>query len=244
MFSPRTSIVYDLMGNGKTAIRFGYNRFGVAATTTLASLYDPAAGTIISAHGTMDRQERRRHRAGWQPLQLRGRRLRDQLRGRSQPTSASSRWRALIQDLTRPYVDQFNLGVTREIMRGVSVSLEWFHNDARNSFERNNVLRPGTYSNGTVTNASYRPVTVFSPIDGTPITVYDTVSSAVASAVKNVDTNDSNVKQAYNAFEFNFQARLPHGARLFGGSATDRTIANTCSGAAIEPELPRHRSAA
>ena len=49
MFSPRTSIVYDLMGNGKTAVRFGYNRFGVAATTTLASLYDPAAGTIISA---------------------------------------------------------------------------------------------------------------------------------------------------------------------------------------------------
>src|SRR5262249_17935476 len=33
-FSPRTSIVYDLLGNGKTAVRFGYNRFGVAATTT------------------------------------------------------------------------------------------------------------------------------------------------------------------------------------------------------------------
>ena len=50
-FSPRTSIVYDLFGNGKTAARFGYNRFGVAATTTLASLYDPAAGTVINASG-------------------------------------------------------------------------------------------------------------------------------------------------------------------------------------------------
>ena len=49
MFSPRTSIVYDLIGDGKTAVRFGYNRFGVAATTTLASLYDPANGVIISA---------------------------------------------------------------------------------------------------------------------------------------------------------------------------------------------------
>ena len=48
-FSPRTSFVYDLFGNGKTAVRFGFNRFGVAATTTLASLYDPANGTIISA---------------------------------------------------------------------------------------------------------------------------------------------------------------------------------------------------
>ncbi len=69
-------------------------------------------------------------------------------------------------NLTRPYVDQFNLGVTREIARGVSVSGEWFHNDAKNSFERNNVLRPGTYSNGTVSNPSYKAVTVFSPIDG------------------------------------------------------------------------------
>ncbi len=59
--------------------------------------------------------------------------------------------------------------------------------------------------------------------------MYDTVSAAVAQAVQNVDTNDSNVKQSYNAFEFNFQARLPHGARLFGGTATDRTIANTCA---------------
>jgi hypothetical protein len=122
-------------------------------------------------------------------------------------------------------------------MRGVSVSGEWFHNDARNSFERNNVLRPGTYANGAVTNPSYRPVTVFSPVDGKPIVVYDTVSAAVASAVQNVDSNDSNVKQSYNAFEFNFQARLPHGARVFGGTATDRTIANTCSGAASNPNF-------
>ena len=70
-FSPRTSIVYDLMGDGKTAIRFGYNRFGVAATTTLASLYDPANGTIISTSAHLDRQERRRHRAGQPRLQLR-----------------------------------------------------------------------------------------------------------------------------------------------------------------------------
>ena len=80
-------------------------------------------------------------------------------------------------------------------------------------------------------------MTIFSPIDGTPITMYDVVSPAAAAAVQNVDSNDSNVKQSYNAFEFNFQARLPHGARLFGGSATDRTIANTCAAAATNPNF-------
>jgi hypothetical protein len=237
MFSPRTSVVYDLMGDGKTAVRFGYNRFGVAATTTLASLYDPAAGTIISAtapwtdkNGDDIAQGGNRCNFTSDPN--------CEINFAGVPTNFGVVSLANPDPgLTRPYVDQFNLGVTREIARGVSVSGEWFHNDAKNSFERNNVLRPGTYANGTVSNPSYKAVTVFSPVDGTPLTVYDTVSSAVASAVKNVDTNDSNVKQSYNAFEFNFQARLPHGARLFGGSATDRTIANTCSGAASNPNF-------
>jgi hypothetical protein len=238
-FSPRTSMVYDLMGDGKTAVRFGYNRFGVAATTTLASLYDPAAGTVINAAGN--------NTAPWTDKNGD-----DIAQGSSRCNFADQGCEinfanipanfgviSLAQPdpgLTRPYVDQFNLGATREVSRGVSVSAEWFHNDARNSWERNNVLRPGTYSNGTVSNASYRPVTVFSPIDGTPITLYDVVASA-ATAVQNVDTNDSDVKQSYNAFEFNFQARLPHGARMFGGSATDRTIANTCSASASNPNF-------
>jgi hypothetical protein len=104
-------------------------------------------------------------------------------------------------------------------------------------WERNNTLRPGTFSNGTVQNANYRAVTVFSPIDGHAITMYDPISAAVNQAVANVDTNDANVKQAYNAFELNFNARLPRGARIFGGTATDKTIANTCSAAATNPNF-------
>ena len=48
-FSPRTGVVYDLRGNGKTALKFGYNRFMAAATTTLAELYDPGSATTITA---------------------------------------------------------------------------------------------------------------------------------------------------------------------------------------------------
>jgi len=240
MFSPRTSIVYDLMGNGKTAIRFGYNRFGAAATTTLASLYDPASGVVINAAGgnTPVWQDKNGDDIAQGSFRCNFADPTCEINFASVPANFGVI--SLAQpspDLTRPYVDQFNLGVTREVMRGVSVSGEWFHNDAKNMMERNNVLRPGTFSNGTVSNASYKPVTVFSPIDGKAITMYDTVSTAVAQAVQNVDTNDSNVKQSYNAFEFNFQARLPHGARLFGGSATDRTIANTCAGAASNPNF-------
>jgi hypothetical protein len=235
-FSPRTSIVYDLMGNGKTAVRFGYNRFGVAATTTLASLYDPANGVNITTTAPWtdkngDDIAQGSNRCNFADPTC-------EINFASVPANFGVISLASPDpNLTRPYVDQFNVGATHEVMRGVSVSGEWFHNDARNSWERNNILRPGTYSNGVVTNPSYKAVTVFSPIDGRAITMYDTVSTAVAGAVQNVDTNDSNVKQSYNAFEFNFNARLPHGARLFGGTATDRTIANTCAAAATNPNF-------
>jgi hypothetical protein len=47
--SPRGGAVYDLRGNGKTALKFGYNKFMAAATTTLDELYDPGSATTITA---------------------------------------------------------------------------------------------------------------------------------------------------------------------------------------------------
>jgi hypothetical protein len=233
-FSPRTAVVYDLFGDGKTAVRFGFNRFEQAATTTFASLYNPAAQATASAAWT----------------DLNGDDIAQGTRGCVYLTTGCEINFATVPtnfgvialsspdpNIKRPYVDQYNVGATRELGRGVAASLEWFHNDSKNIWERNNVLRPGTYTNGRVHNASYRPVTVFSPIDGTPITVYDFVSTAAARAVQNVDTNDRNVSQSYNAIELNVNARLPRGARLFGGLATDRAIAMTCSGAATDPNF-------
>ena len=100
-FSPRTSIVYDLMGNGKTAIRFGYNRFGVAATTTIASLYDPASGVVINAAGgntpawtdkNGDDIAQGSNRCNFARPDLR-----DQLRQRRRQLRRASRWPARIR---------------------------------------------------------------------------------------------------------------------------------------------------
>jgi hypothetical protein len=134
---------------------------------------------------------------------------------------------------------QFNTEVNHELFRGVAVNFGWFHNLNKNFMERNNINRPGTLNaDGTVTNPSYRPFTVFSPIDGTPITVYDIASASVGTlAAVNVDTNDPGLKATYNAFEFGANARLPHGARVSGGFGLDRTIANTCTAAASNPNF-------
>src|SRR5262249_8518315 len=57
-FPPPTAVVYDLSGTGKTAVRFGFNRFEAAATTTLAELYDPASGNTITTTATWSDKNR------------------------------------------------------------------------------------------------------------------------------------------------------------------------------------------
>jgi hypothetical protein len=245
-FSPRMAVVYDLFGNSKTAIRFGFNRFEAAAATGIASLYNPANVQFVQSTIT------------WRPSPLDPNP--DVAHGElgcvyvapPNPTTPDCEINlaqlpknfgtvslsTIDPHIKRPYSLSYNLGVTHELFRGVAVTAEWFHTDLKNILERNNVLRPGALTGpSSVSNPNYRAVTVFSPIDGTPIAVYDPVSAAVQQAVANVDTNDPNLRQSYNGFEFNFNARLQHGITLFGGSFTDRTITNTCSAATTNPNF-------
>ena len=51
-WSPRTSVVYDLSGVGKTALKFGFNRYETAVTTGFAQIYNPTALTTAKSAWT------------------------------------------------------------------------------------------------------------------------------------------------------------------------------------------------
>jgi hypothetical protein len=254
-FSPRLAVVYDLSGKGKTAVRFGFNRFDDAATTVIASLYDPAnAANILAtvawtpspidpnpdvAHGELGCKYLPPPAPGTAYVPGVNTSPDCEINLSQAPKNFGTVSLSKFDPhLKNPYMLSYNLGMTHELFRGFAVTGEWFHTDFKNILERNNTLRPGAMTGpASVDNSNYRPVTVFSPIDGTPLTVYDTVSTSVLQAVANVDTNDPKLKQSYNGFEFNVNARLPHGVTLFGGSSTDRTVSNSCSSATTNPNI-------
>ena len=237
-FSPRTAVVYDLFGNGKTAVRFGFNRFEAAATTTNASIYNPANVLTVRATAVwtdLNKDDIAQGELGCVYLITPGCEINFADVAKNFGTVSLSN---PDPNLKRPHALAYNLGVSHELLPGIAVTAEWFHGVAKNILERNNTLRPGAMTGpASVSNPSYRPVTVFSPIDGTAITMYDPILPAVQQAVAYVDTNDPNLKNVYNGFEFNFNAKLPRGGRIFGGSSTDRSVANICSAATTNPNF-------
>src|SRR4029453_9749114 len=223
-WSPRASVVYDLFANGKTALRFGLNRYMTAATTGFAQIYNPTALTTqtlawtdLNGDDVAQGERGCAYRTAGCEIDF-----------STLPSNLGVRALSVFDPgLKRPSQLAYNLGVSHEVARGVAVTAEWFHSDFKDLIARNNMSR---------TASDYTPVTVFSPIDGSPITAYN-VSQAKASAVTNVDSTDPNLKRSYNGVEINVNARLPQGARLFGGTSTERTITNSCSAAATDPNL-------
>lgn len=215
-FSPRASVVWDIFGNGKTAVRAGVNRFMTAQTVGFAQLYSPTA--LTTANLT------------WQDLN--GDDIAQGERGCVYLTPgceinlaqlpANFGRRALSTpdaDIQRPGQYSFNLGVTQEFWSRLNLTAEWYHNRFTDLTERNNVLRNFD---------SYTRVDVVSPIDGSIIPAYN-VKPEFLSAVQNVDATDNDITRTYNGLELGFNLRLPRGARGFGGFNLERTLSNTCS---------------
>src|SRR6185436_15695549 len=112
-----------------------------------------------------------------------------------------------------------SISIQQELFPGASVTAGWYRRDFHTLRRRTNTLQ---------TFADYTPFTLFSPIDGTPSTYYN-VSKEKVSAVSTVDEDASDARKMwYNAFEYSFNARLPHGATIFGGGTSERILAQVC----------------
>src|SRR5439155_6280665 len=129
--------------NGKTAIRFGFNRFEAAGTTTLAAQYNPANAATVTfspAWTDLNKDDVAQGELGCVYLTP-GCEINFADVPKNFGTIALSTFDPKLQ---RPYSLAYNVGVSHELFAGVAVIAECFRCYAKNILERNNILRPGT----------------------------------------------------------------------------------------------------
>jgi hypothetical protein len=206
-FSPRIGGSYDLFGNGRTAIKGTINRYVAGQTLGFAQRYNP-----------LQLQQDNRT---WTDLNG------DNLAQDNEigPSNNRAFGLAVLQrrpsdDIKREYDMEYSASVQHQLLRNVGVSASYF--------------RRGTYNMVSTTTtqfgrADYTPLTIYSPLDGTPITVYN-LNAAKNGLLDRVDDNspDSNLRRmTYNGVELGATARFSKGS-VFGGWTFDRRILVHC----------------
>ena len=227
--SPRFGMAYDLFGNGKTALKYSLNRYNASRTTGSAASgaqrYNPLARTSVTLNWTdLNKDDIAQGELGCVYL-VAGCEI--DLSG----LPPNFGFRALTTqdpDIQRTWDLEQGVEIQHELLPRISVTASYYHGAFHDLLLSDNL---------SITTSDWTPYQVFNPIDGTPMTIYDFKLPAGATAkpaVNTFDTSSSQLKRTFDSFGFQFNARLPHGATLFGGFGWDRVLENTCA----EPDNP------
>lgn len=228
-FSPRLSAVYNVSGDGKTAVRVGYNKFVTAQTTGFAQLYNPTALTTQDLAWTDvngdDIAQGERGCLGYPTVGC-------EINFAGLPANFGVRSLAQFDsELQRPYQLAFNAGITHEVLPGVTAAFEYFRSDFRNVTVRQRISQA---TGQQLSSANYDEFSVASPLDGKNVKVW-LPKPGVLSTQGNLDSTSGDMKRAYNGFDFSYNARLKGGLRAFGGFNLERTLNDVCVSAASDP---------
>jgi hypothetical protein len=224
-WAPRLGLAYDLFGNGKTAVKYSLNRYNAARTTgdanSGAQRYNPLATVSATLAWTdVNRDDIAQGERGCVYLTAGC-----EINFASLPANFGNRALTTYdQSTARTWNLESGLEVQHALLPRVSVTVSWYHGTFHDLLLNDNLL---------VGLNDWTPVSVFNPIDGTPLTIYN-LNAAKKGQVSVLDTNGPNRKKAYDSYGMQFTARLPRGATLFGGFGFDRLRQNTCD----EPDDP------
>ena len=224
-FSPRLSIAYDVFGDARTALKFGFNRYVSDVGGNLpgrysygASLYDTRdwydchmnlGGTACSGsnpYGGNNDDIAQNWEVGARSSQTFG--------SATSPTRSPD-----LDNFAREYNQIWTVGIQQEIFPGLSVSGEFRRRGYYNTWSENNRAR---------TFADFSSIEVARPYPLVGTVEVFSVDPALRTVTDNWDqTMGPGFSNVYQGFELSVQGRLPGGGALFGGWSLEDTGRNT-----------------
>jgi hypothetical protein len=226
--APRFGIVYDLFGNGKTAVKASLNRYNLARTTGVADIYNPLRNATQSlAWNDLNGDDIAQGERGC-TFMTPGCEI--NFAGLS-PNFGIAALSTYDPETKRTWNLEQGYEVQHEIMSRLSGTFSMYRGSFKNLTQSDNLA---------VTRADWIPLNVFNPMDGTPLTIY-TFNRAQKPAINNFDTTAPGRERTYESYGFQLNARLPRGASLFGGMGWERNQENWCDTAYVDddPNLGR-----
>ncbi len=220
--APRLGVVYDLMGNAKTAIRFGFNKYNTSYAVNATAPYDPMAlktdtrnwsdCAFLPGTSTCD------------PTRIGAPGYRDNIAQDDEIGPVVTPFgnnRFADPDKKRDYNLQYNVGVDHQVASGMSVGFAWF---------RRTWYDLPISVNQLVSINDYTPFETTNPLTGKPMTLYN-LNPAKAGQSLILDTTSSDTSKTrrdYTGFEASATVRLPRGGVFIGGWGGERTVNVSC----------------
>jgi hypothetical protein len=205
-FVPRLGGVYDVTGDGKTALKGHVGKYMTAFSTVgFAQLYNPL------------RQES--DRRTWTDSNRDDIAQDNEIGAVQTPFNTGAQLnRVPDPNIERPYQWEYSVGVQREVVQGVSVSANWVRRSWRRLIWTDNVL---------VDFNDYTIVQTPNPLNPSEsIPIYN-LNRAKLGQVSQVDKNSDLNQKWYNGYDIGFSARF-RGANLYGGVSTGRMLTVNC----------------
>jgi hypothetical protein len=215
--APRFGIVYDLTGDGKTAIKGGVNKYMRQWSSGWARRYSPLLYTGSDVRNWTD---------------VNSNDIADWTAGCTYPSlgceigpSNNQNFgiavtRRPAADIQREYTIEYSALVQREVFKGVSVTAGWFRRVWYDLERQDNQL---------VDVSDFAAIPTANPLPGSTetFTLYN-LDKSKQGLVDLLDTTSKKDGRTYDGIELNGTARLPNGATIFGGWSTERTVTTLC----------------
>ncbi len=222
--SPRLGVVWDVGGDGKTAVKMGWGKYVRAYSTGFSDVYDPnfyASATLTWADMNSDNITQ-----GGVAFDAAGNRVPCVFRSPGceidfstlPSTFGVKPPQNFAADIGRPFQYEMNASIQRELLRGTSMSAAFVRRDYRNLiWSDNRAIDP----------SDYRLFNLPNPLNPSATVPVYNLNPARATAFDVLDQNSSRNRRVFTGVDVNFQSRAK-GLNIFGGVTAGHTLTNTC----------------
>jgi Carboxypeptidase regulatory-like domain len=216
--NPRFSAVYDLAGDGRTALKFSANRYIVPVGSAVLDRVNPiflssdtrpwtacAAGQTSGCDLNGDRLPQLNELGPSSGFNF----------GNLNRYASGYKW---------PWAKEYTAEIQRQLPGNLVATIGYTRREKRGTLGVRNVLVPPS---------AYTPVTVTEVNSGRTVTVYNK-AAALRTAIDNVWNNDSTLDSNYNGTDISLDKRMSRGWMMTGGVSFGKTtgyngLGGTCA---------------